>query len=90
MIIPKKLKIGGHKFTVDCSKQLDNVLGDTDYSKNLIRISKDLPQDQKESVLIHEIFHAMNSTVSDGFGHVLIDSFAEQFYQVLKDNKLIG
>lgn len=88
MQIPNKLKIGGHIINVDCTQELDD-LGDTSLTKNLIRISSDLPQDQKEATLIHEIFHCLNTSVNDGIGHFLIDSLAEQLYQVLKDNHLI-
>lgn len=86
---PKKLKIGGHTFVVDMTQKLDRAYGDTNYTKNLIRIDKDLPESQKESVLLHEIFHCINTTIHSDYGmHTAIDSFAEQLYQVLKDNKL--
>ena len=90
MRLPKKLKIGGHVFTVDASKELDNSNGETDYKKNLISICKTITKDQQESTLIHEIFHCVNTTFCDkDTSHILLDSLAEQLYQVLSDNKLL-
>ncbi len=90
MKIPKKLKIGGHEITVDCSKELPGINGESVSSQNLIRICKNLPQTQKESTLIHEVFHFLNATISaTNIGHSLLDSLSEQFYQVLSDNKLL-
>jgi len=90
MIIPKKLKIGGHCFTIRIDKGMDDINGETDWDTNLIRISKTLPQNHKEAALIHEVFHVLNSTLdSTTVGHALLDSLSEQFYQVLADNKLL-
>lgn len=88
MKIPKKLKIGGHIITIDTSSEL-TVNGSTHWDTNTIKICKTLCQTQKESTLIHEIFHIMNTEVGGNNHHALISSLAEQFYQVLKDNKLI-
>lgn len=89
MIIPKKLKIGGHIIKVKV--EACNNMGEYDATKNEITILKSAPQSQKESTLIHEIFHALNTTLSGGhnFSHSLLDSLSEQFYQVLSDNKLL-
>lgn len=90
MTIPKQLKIGGHIVTVDCTQEIPGADGDFSSEKNLIRISKELPQSQKESTLIHEIFHAINSEL-DGIvlGHIMMESLSQQLYQVLADNKLL-
>lgn len=90
MKIPKTLKIGGHIVNINL-QELDNENGKSDFGKNSITICETLPQDQKESTLIHEIMHYMNSTLGgeSTLSHCLLDSLSEQFYQVLKDNKLI-
>lgn len=89
MIIPKKLKVGGHIFDVVIEKM--DCMGSCNSTDNIINISKDAVQSQKEATLMHEIFHAINTTFSGGhnFSHALLDSLAEQFYQVLRDNKLL-
>lgn len=85
MKIPKQLKIGGHVYKV-LLKDLDkSVCGDSDRVKNLIRIDSNFPQNQREVTLIHEILHCINNE----FNHALLDSLAEQLYQVLKDNNLL-
>jgi hypothetical protein len=90
MIIPKTLKIGGHIITVEL-KETDEDSGYTEIGKNKIVLDKDMEQSQLEATLIHEIFHCLNTTFTDKnfLGHSVISSLAEQFYQVLKDNKLL-
>lgn len=88
MVIPKTLRIGGHTYKIVFTT-LENELGKCDYDKCIIYIEKDMVQSQKEATLIHEVFHALNSTMDEGLGHMLLDSLSEQFYAVLKDNKLI-
>ncbi len=88
MKIPSKIKIGGHTYKIVFTT-LENELGKCDYDKCIIYLEKDMEQSQKEATLIHEIFHALNSTMDEGLGHMLLDSLSEQFYAVLKDNRLI-
>lgn len=74
---------------VDSSEELEDCNGEAQTNRNLIRICKTLPQSQKEGTLIHEIFHFLNTSLDDGIGHALLDSLSEQFYQVLKDNRML-
>lgn len=83
MRIKKFYKIGGHKVKI-VFKDIKN-LGEADVAKNIIYLSTKLKKDQKESVLIHEILHFLNTTI----GHATHDSLSEQIYQVLKDNKML-
>jgi len=87
MKLPTKLKIGGHTITVREMEMVDDTrcCGEASYAVGEIRINKDLPQTQKEASLIHEVLHFLNTTLD----HALLDSLAEQMYQVLKDNKLL-
>lgn len=91
MRIPSKLRIGGHVIRVDCSKELRNEdYGDFSAKTNVIRISKALTQSQKEVTLIHEILHGLNACFDmTPVGHMLLESLAQQLYQVLKDNRLL-
>lgn len=59
-------------------------LGLADYAGGLILIKKGMKRSAQEATFIHELFHHMNTTAS----HVLIDSLAEQTYQVFRNNKL--
>lgn len=84
------LKIGGHLWQVVYEKLPEDELGSTDWNSKTISISNELPDDMRMSALIHEIFHACNSTLgSTEMGHALLDSLAEQLYQVLSENKML-
>lgn len=78
------LKIGGHDYTLIFSPTMEE-LGKTIYNDRIIMINKDADRSIQESTLIHEILHALNSQLD----HTLLDSLAEQLYQVLKDNNLL-
>lgn len=83
MKIPSKVKVGAHTYEVKFIDELDKC-GATNRDKNIISISTDLPYDQQEATFIHEIFHAINNELD----HTLLDSLAEQWYQVLTENKI--
>lgn len=90
MKIPTHLKIGGHNIKVMLKELPEDIAGASDVHKNEIHINSRLPQSQREASLIHEIFHFLNWTFdSQPLGHALLDAFAEQFYQVLTDNKMV-
>lgn len=88
-----KLKIGGHEYEVTIKPlRKQNELASCNYNKATITIDKGITvQSIRESAFIHEILHALNSTFGyDGMEHGFLDSFAEQIYQVLKDNGLLN
>lgn len=89
MKIPKKIKIGGHTVKV-VFKEVEGQNGSFDSGTNTITIDPKIPQSQKEATFFHEIYHAFNGTLdSHDYGHAFLDSFAEQLYAVLVDNKLL-
>ena len=87
---PKQLKIGGHIIKVKFVEFDDDRCGEFDTYKNEISICKNLAQSQKEVTLLHEIIHALNSTLDadNDMGHIFIESLSQQLFQVIKDNKL--
>ena len=87
MKIPKSLKIGGQIVEVRLvsGDELDGDSGATLFDKNLIKVSKDIPQTQKEETLFHEIIHMINNELHE----VEVEFLAHDLYQVLKDNKLL-
>ena len=90
MKLPKALKIGGQIIQIDYSQELKGHNGEAITGAGIIRISKEIPRSQKEETLIHEIFHFLNTTLSEEFlGHCLLSSLSKQFYQVLRDNNLL-
>lgn len=93
MQIPTSLKVGAHTYKVvltDREEDLDGATGCMSDDEATIWIDKRCPRSVQESTLIHEILHCMNSTLGESeFGHALIDSLSEQFYQVLTENNLL-
>lgn len=83
MRIPKRLKIGAHTYTV--SRGIIDKLGETDRIKQTITLDRDLRGSQLNVTFIHEVLHALNNE----FEHQLLDSLAEQLYQVFSDNHLL-
>lgn len=88
----KYLKIGGHTIELLVKNvNGENYLGITDFNIPSITIDSETSQSYKESALIHEALHTMNTTLDGNeIGHVFLDSLAEQLYQFLKDNDLLN
>lgn len=88
MRIKKFYKIGGHKVKV-VFKKLEKNIATSSLVDNLIEIDIGATQDQRESALIHEFGHFINSTFSRGKNHIILDSLSEQLYQIFKDNNML-
>lgn len=86
--LPKKLKIGGHLYTIVEVKENDfasSPCGRMSRNTNEIQISSSLTKSNKEVTLFHEIIHAINGELSEA----MVDSLAEQLYQVFAENRLL-
>jgi hypothetical protein len=67
------LKIGGHTYKV-VLKDLDkSVCGDTDRTKNFIRIDSNYPSNQRDVTLIHEKLHCINNELN----HAMLNSLGD-------------
>lgn len=91
MTIPKTLKIGGHTYTIHivhpptlCADEAP--CGVNSNERGVIELNAKLMTSEQEVTLFHEILHVMNSELD----HVLLDSLAQQLYQVLADNDLLA
>ena len=94
MKIPKKIKIGALTYDVlRCDEVIVNneeVAGSVSPSLQQIKIQKDLGEDFKNLVLIHEIVHAIAHHAGRGDlyeDESVIECFANGFAQVMVDNK---
>lgn len=91
MKIPSRVKIGGIVYKVEILDDWptrDGYDGECFNDKehgNTIKIWAGLSQQAQEITLIHEAMHAMNTVMA----HEFLDSFSEQLYQFLHDNKLL-
>jgi hypothetical protein len=85
----KKIKVGGHTVKL-VHRELESSSGTFDSHALTITIDPTFPPSVQGATFIHEILHALNPTLDDTpLGHALIESLAEQLWQVLSDNKLI-
>jgi Zn-dependent peptidase ImmA (M78 family) len=91
MLIPKQVKIGAITYKVIVTDGWHGIEGadgenfSTIKMGNTIYINSTLTQEMKELTFLHEMMHAMNSTIS----HEFLDSLANQLYQTLKDANLL-
>jgi len=103
MIIPKKLKIGGHIYSVEWTKPKDTERrkgnwGITLLEEKRILIDREMPQSQKEETFIHELLHccfhqaSLNYDIDDKVElteEQVVSRLANVLHQVLVDNKLL-
>lgn len=84
MNIPKKLKIGGIKYSVEVVKELENRCGEFDIKNLALRIEKGKPE-VMELTFLHEVLHAINNEIKED----TIEFYAQSLYQLIKDNPTI-
>ena len=77
----RKIKIGGLVYNIEYT-ELEESLGRTEYSKQLIQIDNRQTKEQQEVTLIHEIIHCLNNQRSE----LETESLAQSLYQIIKDN----
>lgn len=89
MTIPSIIKIGAHTISIKYVEGLSD-LANFSSDTNTIEIRAGLPESQMGAAFLHEVMHACNSVMgSSDLGHMFLDSFAEQLYQVLTDNSMV-
>lgn len=88
MHIPNNVKIGGHTYCIELVSPniIEGDNGQTWLKLQKIRIDKDLPQDRKDSVLVHEILEVINSDYELELPHKTIQCLEELIHMVIKDN----
>lgn len=92
----KKIKILATEYEVEEVEQIDKyerLLGQINYEEQKIQIDKNISEDMKKEVLIHEILHG----ILEKLGYVELNedeqkvhSIASTMYLALKENKLIS
>jgi hypothetical protein len=84
----KNMKILGYEYKLDITqsaRELD-AIGKFFASELMIKISKDLPKNQLESTLLHEILEALNYHLDLKLEHDTIMRLETSLYTVLSDN----
>ena len=79
----KQIKIGGLVYKIEY-KDLEESLGRTEYTKQLIQIDNKQTKEQQEATLIHEILHCVNNQRSE----LETEALSQSLYQIIKDNNL--
>ncbi len=83
----KTLRIGGYRYTIEEVKELrseaDKPLhGQHVWSQSKILLQKELPQPQKEEILIHEVLHAIFISTGHKHNEQLIDAISNGLAQL--------
>ena len=92
----KKIKLMATTYDVEEVEQIDKyqrLLGQIAYTDQIIKIDKNISEDMKKEVLIHEIFHGVLEKL--GYNDLnedeqKVQSIASTLYLVLKENNLIS
>lgn len=92
----KQIKILATEYQVEEVNQInkyERLLGEIQYTEQKIKIDKDISEDMKKEVLIHEILHG----ILEKLGYIelnddeqKVQSIASTLYSVLKENKIIS
>lgn len=82
------MKILGYTYRVveDADSDAIGAYGRHLAKKHIIQIASDLPTQQKESTVLHEIIEALSYYLELGLAHSVIMSLEASLYQVLTDN----
>lgn len=79
----KSIKVGGITYKIE-KRELEGVMGKTDFTKSIIYLDEKLNKEQEQATLIHEILHCVNNQLSEKD----VEYLAQSLYQIIKDNKL--
>lgn len=83
--IPEKIKIIGKQYSVEMVPELDEC-GLCYDTKQLIKISEDLPHDLTQDTILHEIMHAIDYQMHIGMKERQISAMAAGIMAVFKEN----
>lgn len=92
MKIPESVKVLGKEYRVvvgrhDLEMAKEGQWGKCDYSAGEIRIRGDLPHDQQEETLLHELIHTCeNAVISDRVPEPHVYGISAALYAIFKDN----
>ncbi|MEK6880052.1 MAG: hypothetical protein AABY22_10610 [Nanoarchaeota archaeon] len=94
MKIPKKLKVGGHEYTIRITPVTDKAKGSNNWGRTYhatqeILIDKELSITKQEETFVHEIVHCIESFMESNSKENHVTRFSNGLYQVLKENNLL-
>lgn len=92
----KNIKIMATEYALEEVEQIDKyqrLLGEINYSEQKIKLDKNISDDLKKEVLIHEIFHGILEKLGYyelNADETKVQSIASTLYLVLKENNIIS
>lgn len=93
MNIPEKVVVGGYTYPVKMvevvNRSYPERIGEINSMKQEILIDKNLTTEQKESVFLHEVLHAIVWMMCIGLEENQIMQLERGLYMVLKENDLL-
>jgi Zn-dependent peptidase ImmA (M78 family) len=91
-MIPEKVKVAGVEYKTELVEKMEerfNLLGQILYTRGIIHLSNDIPQDRREQTFIHELLHGIfHEAGYEEQDEEMINRVGIVLYQVLKDNHL--
>jgi hypothetical protein len=85
----KDLNILGYSYSLktdETIEQMDGNVGLTNFNEKFLQVASNLEDDQKKSVLIHELIEALNYHLELNLEHPQIMGLEVGFHQVFQDN----
>lgn len=90
MLIPNKVKIGGHILDVIVTNNCDNIscdtIGRTCLAKNTIWINANYPKSRQEEALLHEMVHNMLYDLKEEQNEALVERLGSYLHMAVIDN----
>jgi hypothetical protein len=87
----KKINILGYNYTIDTTRPLEEMEGNVgycDFDKLELRVANDVPEDAKNSTIIHEIIEAVNYHLEIGLEESQIKQLEVGIFQAFNDNRV--
>lgn len=84
--LPDAIKIIGKTYKVEPVPEMDDDCGACYDSKQLIKISEDLPQELSQDTLLHEVMHAIDFQMHTNMKERQISAMAAGLTAVFKEN----
>jgi hypothetical protein len=84
--LPTEIKIIGKTYKVESVPEMDDDCGACYDSKQLIKISEDIPQELSQDTLLHEVMHAIDYQMHINMKERQISAMASGLTAVFKEN----
>lgn len=84
--LPAEVKIIGKTYKIEPVPEMDDECGACYDSKQLIKISEDLPQELSQDTLLHEVMHAIDFQMHTNMKERQISAMAAGLTAVFKEN----